>query len=152
MLHFIMFLLIGAWSNPILEGGSCDSRKGEDKVIAAAEELINTRYRFGGNAPSGFDCSGFTQYVYRKAIRITLPRRSADQFRKGKRVKLKNCQPGDLIFFSYSSKVNHVGIIHKKTNRGIWMIHSSSSRGVISEEITCSNYWNKRISGVKRLL
>ncbi len=119
------------------------------EVVKLAESLIETQYRFGGKKPSGFDCSGFTRYVYSKACKINLAASSNLQSRQGKKVSLKKCKVGDLIFFANKKKISHVGVINRKNKKGIWMIHSSSSKGVISEEITHSNYWNSRIVVIK---
>ena len=67
-------------------------------VVRVAHQYIGTRYVFGGSSPRGFDCSGFTSYVYRKAIGKVLPRSSSAQSRVGYRVSRSNARPGDLVW------------------------------------------------------
>ena len=121
-------------------------------IIKKAESLLESRYTYGGNTPKGFDCSGFTQYVFKQAVKISLNRSANAQSKQGKTIKLKKAQKGDLIFFKSSAKINHVGIIYKKNSKSLWMIHASSSKGVILEEVLNSEYWNSRITKVKRLI
>ncbi|HHU09115.1 MAG TPA: cell wall lytic activity [Intrasporangiaceae bacterium] len=74
-------------------------------VLGTAHSLVGTPYRWGGTTPSGFDCSGFTQYVFARNG-IKLPRTAEQQRRATKRVS--NPQPGDLVFIN--SPATHVGI------------------------------------------
>ena len=76
-------------------------------VIAEAKKYLGVPYRWGGSSPSGFDCSGFTSYVYKK-VGISLPRTSRAQQNVGKQVSLSNVQPGDLVFMG--KPAYHVGI------------------------------------------
>lgn len=77
-------------------------------IIAYAKQFLGVPYVWGGTTPSGFDCSGFTSYVFRNAAGISLPRVSRDQQRVGTSVSLNDVQPGDLIF--RGSPAYHVGI------------------------------------------
>lgn len=79
-----------------------------EKVITP---LLNTPYVFGGTTPSGFDCSGFTSYVFQE-LGVTLPRTSEEQFSGGKPIPLEEVQPGDLLFYDALGKgrVSHVAI------------------------------------------
>jgi len=76
-------------------------------VIAEAKKYLGVPYVWGGTSPSGFDCSGFTSYVYKK-VGISLPRTSRAQQNIGKQVSLSNVQPGDLVFMG--KPAYHVGI------------------------------------------
>lgn len=73
--------------------------------------LMNTRYVLGGTTPDGFDCSGFTTYVFRQ-LGVTLPRTSEEQFLSGEQVELEDAKPGDLLFYDSlkKGKVSHVAI------------------------------------------
>lgn len=77
------------------------------RAADAARSFLGVPYRYGGQDPSGFDCSGLVWYVYRQ-LGITLPRRALDQRRSVAPVAREDLMPGDLIFFS--SPADHVGI------------------------------------------
>lgn len=83
------------------------------KIISTGKKYIGVRYKFGAKAgiTSAFDCSSFTQYVYKKNG-IYLPRGSRDQAKAGKYVARKNLRAGDLIFSDTNrdGKINHVSI------------------------------------------
>lgn len=69
------------------------------KVVKVAHRYIGHRYTYGGASPrSGFDCSGFTSYVYKKAVGKNLPRTTSAQRRAGKAVSRSNARPGDLVY------------------------------------------------------
>lgn len=76
-------------------------------IVGIAERFIGTPYVYGGSAPGGFDCSGFTAYVFRIAG-ISIPRTATAQMLSSTRVS--NPQPGDLVFYGSSSYAYHVGI------------------------------------------
>ncbi|MFL0247985.1 NlpC/P60 family protein [Candidatus Clostridium stratigraminis] len=78
-------------------------------VIAYASNFLGTPYLWGGTTPAGFDCSGFTQYVYRH-FGVTIGRTTYDQINNGYAVSRDALQPGDLIFFGSSGNPTHVGI------------------------------------------
>lgn len=73
-------------------------------VVGIAMKYLGTPYVYGGSSPRGFDCSGFTQYVYRQAG-VSLPRTSGSQTGAGQRVSLSNIKSGDLLYGP-----GHVGI------------------------------------------
>ncbi|MGG1676338.1 NlpC/P60 family protein [Neobacillus sp. NRS-1170] len=77
-------------------------------VIAYAKQFLGVPYVWGGTTPSGFDCSGFTSYVFRNAAGINLPRVSRDQQNVGTRISPSQVQPGDLVF--RGNPAYHVGI------------------------------------------
>ncbi len=116
-------------------------------LIAFAERFIGVRYLWGGTTPSGFDCSGYTQYVFRQ-FGINLPRVSQDQFNVGTAVSKGDLQPGDLVFFStYGPGATHVGIFIG----GDAMI-DSESRGVTVTSLFSNNYWSPRYIGARRVI
>lgn len=96
-----------------------------DDVITYAMQFIGNSYRYGGSDPnSGVDCSGFTSYVMRNAAGVNLPHSSTGQSQYGKPVTLDKIKPGDLLFYSSGSRINHVGmyigngqIVHASTEK-----------------------------------
>ncbi|MFB6468081.1 NlpC/P60 family protein [Cytobacillus sp. Hz8] len=78
-----------------------------NKLIAVAKQYLGVPYVWGGTTPKGFDCSGFTSYVYR-SIGISLPRVSSAQQNVGTRISPSQVQPGDLVFMG--NPAYHVGI------------------------------------------
>jgi len=110
-----------------------------------ASKYIGSNYRYGSCDPkSGFDCSGLVYYVA-KSHEINLPRSSSSMGTCGKPIAWKEAEPGDLIFFGQGNKINHVGIVEKNKGNEMWIIHSSSSNGVLREDVLDSDYWKKRI-------
>ena len=120
-----------------------------NSITADARRLINKPYRYGGESPSGFDCSGLVQYVYSRHG-IQLPRRSADQAKYGKSISIREARAGDLIFFKNGGKVTHVGIVSDTQGKLPSMIHSSSSKGVSEVDLDQSDYWRRRLAYIRR--
>ncbi|MHB9144249.1 MAG: C40 family peptidase [Symbiobacteriia bacterium] len=82
------------------------------RVVTLARTYMGIPYRFGATGPSAYDCSGFTQAVFRR-VGVQLPRTAAQQSRVGQFVSKANLQPGDLVFFQHTyttDRVDHVGI------------------------------------------
>ncbi len=117
-----------------------------EEIVETAKQYLGTPYAWAGSSPNGFDCSGYTCFIM-KNFGKELSRRSEDQFNDGKKVKAKNVEKGDLVFFSNGSGISHVGIVVSEKGQPIVMIHSSSSKGVIMTEIESSEYWMKRLHG-----
>jgi len=113
---------------------------------------LGTPYKYGGMTPKGFDCSGFTQYVMAKN-NLQLPRTASQQATVGQKIKPKKVKPGDLVFFGSSkNKINHVGIVSKVEGDKIYMIHASSSKGIMETEITTNVYWSKKMQFITRVI
>ncbi len=115
------------------------------QIVNDAKNEIGRPYVYGGERPSGFDCSGLVQYVFGNNG-YSLPRTSRDQSSIASKRKLRRLQPGDLIFFGSGKKVNHVGIVSRNVNGQLYMVHSGSSTGVEEIEVYSNNYWSRRIS------
>lgn len=117
-----------------------------EKILALAMKQVGVPYVWAGNDPKGFDCSGFTSYVL-KGVEKELPRRARDQYEIASKVKEKDAQKGDLVFFDNGSGISHVGIIVSNRGEPLQMIHASSTQGIVITDIEKSAYWQKRISG-----
>ncbi len=118
-----------------------------DTIVGTALTLRGVPYRNGGSDPGGFDCSGFTQYVFARNG-IALPRSVEEQFDEGKKVKSRDLTSGDLVFFKTTSRgPSHVGIVIGEDQ----FIHAPSSRGVVRVERLSADYWSKRFIAARRV-
>jgi cell wall-associated NlpC family hydrolase len=116
-------------------------------LTSTALSFRGTPYINGGDGPKGFDCSGFTQFVYGE-YGIKLPRAVKDQFEVGKSVKPAEISAGDLLFFATTERgASHVGI----AVGGDEFIHAPSSTGVVRVERLSQSYWAKRFLGARRI-
>lgn len=120
----------------------------EYDVVGTALNLRGVPYKNGGTDPSGFDCSGFTQYVFAK-YGVSLPREVRDQFKTGTPIDRQTLEPGDLIFFTTTEPgASHVGI----AVGGDEFVHAPSTSGVVRVERFSSSYWAPRFVGGRRVL
>lgn len=117
-------------------------------VVALAERYLGSRYVSGGSSPSGFDCSGFTSYVYAK-LGISLPHSAAGQYSSGSKVSSSSLQAGDLVFFrtgGSSSGISHVGIY---IGGGQFINAENHNSGVAIASL--SGYWANTYAGAARV-
>ena len=135
----------GVTPSPEALNGTSDLRQ---KIVATAKQYIGVPYLWGGTTPSGFDCSGFVQYVYQRHG-ISLPRTSKEQWTVGTAISKSALQPGDLVFFAntYTTGISHLGIYIGNNQ----FIHASSSKGVTITDLS-NSYWATRYYGAKRIL
>ncbi|MGN0214361.1 MAG: C40 family peptidase [Muribaculaceae bacterium] len=124
------------------------------QLLDYAATFKGTRYRRGSSSPKGFDCSGFTSYVFKK-FGYELNRSSSTQVKNGTPVAKNELQPGDLVFFNgraVGKRIGHVGIVTDVNENGTFeFIHSSNTRGVVvssSEE----PYYKRRYVGANRVI
>lgn len=116
-------------------------------IISNAFQYIGVPYVFGGTSPYGFDCSGFTRYVFANAG-ISLPRAADGQFYVGSKVSMNSLRAGDLVFFeTYEPGPSHVGIYIGDGE----FIHSGSSTGVTVSGLY-DRYWGERYLGARRVM
>ncbi len=112
-------------------------------VVSYAQQFLGCKYVYGGTSTNGFDCSGFTQYVY-KHFGINLNRTAAAQYSNGKSVT--ELQAGDLVMFGKSG-INHVGIYIG----GNTFIHAANpGRGVTTDSLS-TGYYKTNYVGAKRI-
>lgn len=118
-----------------------------DVLLRGAFALLGTRYRSGGDSPSeGFDCSGFTTWVFNK-YGIKLPRSSREQFQIGQQVAKVNLKKGDLVFFGSKRGISHVGIYLENGK----FIHSASNGKDVQVSSLDEDYWRARYAGGRRV-
>jgi cell wall-associated NlpC family hydrolase len=116
----------------------------ETKVVTFARRFLGVRYVYGGTSPrSGFDCSGFTRFVYAH-FGISLPHYSGAQFSMGRRVSRAGLRPGDLVFFD---DLGHVGL-YVGHGRFIHAPHT----GTRVEIDRLAGWYSGRFDGARRLL
>jgi len=120
---------------------------GAAAILNYAGQFVGTPYVWGGTTPKpGFDCSGFTQYVFNH-FGIALNRTSQSQYLQGMAVSRSDLQPGDLVFFqTYARGATHVGIY-----AGNDVMIDSSSGGVVYENMA-NSYWAPRYLGARRVV
>lgn len=122
----------------------------QDSLRFIVESLIGVPYQYAGKTPAGFDCSGFTRYVYQQ-LDVPLAASSQQQFREGIPIPLEDALPGDLVFFRSSEKISHVGVITRCEDQATFFVHASSSRGVVQDRLELE-YFRTRLAGVRRIL
>ncbi|MDD2234100.1 MAG: C40 family peptidase [Desulfitobacteriaceae bacterium] len=130
-----------------LTSNSKVSRGGSDKssLINNALSLRGIPYVWGGTTRKGFDCSGFTQYVF-GGSKISLPRTAAEQYKVGTPVSRNQLQQGDLVFFTtYAPGASHVGIYTSGGN----FIHAST-KGVKISSLN-ESYYATHYIGARRV-
>ena len=116
-------------------------------IVATAKKYLGYKYTYGGSSPStGFDCSGFTSYVF-KQYGISLNRTAAGQYSNGVAVSRSNLQPGDLVMFGKSG-INHVAIYIG----GGQIIHASTPSTGVRIDSLSTGYYNNNYVGARRIL
>lgn len=121
-----------------------------EEITELAQKQLGTKYRYGGKAPGGFDCSGLVYYVM-KENDISVEGYSRAQEKDGRSIKARDARPGDLVFFrrTRAGKVFHVAIVLKNNGGNLTLIHSTSSRGVVIDDLATSSYWNSKVMTVR---
>ncbi|MCZ2257570.1 C40 family peptidase [Sporosarcina sp. G11-34] len=130
---------------PIIEASAATP----NEIVTLGKKQLGVRYLWGGTTTSGFDCSGFTGYVFKQAG-INLNRTAASQYSHGTAVSKSNLKAGDLVFFAGTGGkggISHVGIYIGSRQ----MISATSSRGIAIDNIDTNPYWAPRYAGAKRI-
>jgi cell wall-associated NlpC family hydrolase len=124
-----------------------------DAIINYAKRFLGVPYRYGGTTPSGFDCSGFINYIFGN-FGFDLVRTSYGLAELGTTVLLSEIRPGDLMFFKgsnvNSTSVGHVALVVEVTPDAIKFIHSANN-GVRIDNFKTSQYYIQRYIKTKRL-
>ena len=123
-----------------------ESSKGQE-IVDYALQFVGYPYVYGGSSPKGFDCSGFTSYVY-KHFGYSLNRSASGQLDNGKAVSMSQLQPGDLVIFKKSGtgskRASHVGLYIGNNQ----FVHASTSKvGVIISSLSSSYYTTGFVGG-----
>ena len=138
-------LVLGAggcsWDDPVEVPAAREARAPVTTASLAAEialQQAGTPYRYGGNSPNGFDCSGLVQYAYGRAGKST-PRTTGDLYRATDAVGRRDLKTGDLVFFEIAGKMSHVGI-YLDNNR---FVHAPRSGRTVSVESLNSDFYRR---------
>ena len=139
--------------NPLvrqMRDAAADVRDKASDMVTSAMNFLGVRYRRGGtSAEQGFDCSGFTRYVFEHSLGLVLPRRAEQQAKDStlQAVKKDELKPGDLVFFNTMRRAfSHVGIYVGEGK----FIHSPRAGGEVRIEDMRQTYWTKRFNGARR--
>jgi cell wall-associated NlpC family hydrolase len=128
-------------------GGSDVPSSVADRAATQAAKMVGKPYRYGGAAPSGFDCSGLVLFSYRQAG-VTLPRDTDHQRHASRPVRASSLRRGDLLFFDLEGKKNsHVGIYLGDGQ----FVHAPSSGKHVRKDTLDAPYWKKHLSEARRV-
>ncbi len=130
-------------------GNVSASSSGGNRAVELAKKFLGTPYVYGGSTPSGFDCSGFTSYIYRQ-LGYSINRVANDQLANGVPVSKNELVPGDLVLFKRAgnSSVHHVGIY---AGNGM-MIHSPQTGDVVKYTSITTGYYNDVYYAARRII
>jgi cell wall-associated NlpC family hydrolase len=122
------------------------------EIINTALSYLGTTYQSGGKSPdSGFDCSGFTSFVFTQNG-IPLSGSSDKLARLGKEKSRDELLPGDLVFFGNEQRISHVAIVSDNQNKKLKVVHATTSAGVKTDIISDYAYWESRFLFGKDIL
>lgn len=152
------YVTVTAYTGATASAGSTQSASGStsaatgtrQQIIEYAATLLGCKYVYGGTSPSGFDCSGYTQYVFAN-YGVSLSHSSKTQYSNAVSIKKAELQVGDLVFFSStagSSTVGHVGIYTGDDQ----FIHAASPGKGVRYDSLSSDYYSSHYIGSGRVL
>lgn len=142
LVGFISACLMAGVSVGTVSSADAVSKPRANKVLKVAKKLKGTPYRWGGTSKKGFDCSGYTQYVFKKALHKKLPRTAGGQAHVGKHINHGHKKKGDLIVFTSGGYAYHVGIY--AGDGKVWHSPRTGQR-VKKEKIWTSGYTVRRV-------
>nr|WP_248931046.1 C40 family peptidase [Paenibacillus hamazuiensis] len=120
----------------------------ETPLSQAVNSVMGAPYKYAGTTEKGFDCSGYTSYIFAKFFNTKLPHSSKDQAQEGTWVDKDDLRPGDLVFFNTDGKgISHVGIY---VGNGQFY-HSATNKGITVTKLDDS-YYKKRYVTARRVL
>ncbi len=158
---FLLVGVVGLTRCEVLRDLTTERPRGVDSKEAAlrrdivdyAQRFEGRNYLYAGKNPSGFDCSGFTYFVM-KEYGVSLSPSAKDQATQGRSIPVSKAMPGDLVFFrrSASEPVFHVSLVVENDGKSLRVIHSTTSRGVIQEDLLASSYWKPKIYAARDVI
>jgi cell wall-associated NlpC family hydrolase len=118
-----------------------------EQILTVARKQLGDPYRAGGAGPHSFDCGGFTQFVFKRALGVDIARTSWGQYEQVERIKTKDALPGDLVFF-FEGGAHHVGIYVGNGQ----MIDAPRPGKSISVNPISGSWWGRSFTGIGRIL
>lgn len=109
-----------------------------ERAASIALQQLGVPYRYGGQTPSGFDCSGLVHYSYHQAGK-NVPRTTAKLWTNVMPISRSELQPGDLLFFSIAGKPQHVGVYVGEDR----FVHAPSTGKKVSVQSLTTNYYQR---------
>jgi len=137
---------------PVVEPKAEDALR--QNIVDFAQQFVGTRYKIAGKIPeTGFDCSGFTGYVMNN-FGVRLSASSKYQEKDGTPISVSEVRTGDLIFFRHDKNgtVFHVSLVISNDEDGLYVVHSTSSRGVVIDNLHTSSYWKAKYATATRVI
>lgn len=128
--------------------GSSLSSSERSKIVSMAKNKLGCSYVYGAEGPNSFDCSGFTQWLY-KQLGVSIPRSSSSQWGGCNKINKSSLKPGDLVFFSNSSSGGSVGHVAMYIGNDTIIHAANSDSGVITSSLS-SNYYSSHYVGSGR--
>ena len=127
-----------------------DAASNGNEVVRVAKKYKGARYKAGGASPKGFDCSGFTWYVYKKATGKDITRGVEEQWKHGRSVGRGKWRPGDLVFFenTFERGLSHVGIYIS----GADFIHAENEKTGVVISTFGDGYYKDHYAGARRIV
>jgi len=146
LIYFIIFVLSGCAIFPTQPETEHAPTVGE-KAAHIAETMIDRPYKYKGNSPAGFDCSGLVQYSY-QAVGLDVPHGTKALLPRTRSID-GNLQTGDLLFFNErGKKYSHVGIYLENDT----FVHAPSTGGKVRKDSLQDSYWKSSFAEARRLL
>lgn len=137
-------LAVGCSSNPATDETSRDQAV---QASAVAASMVGKPYRYGGNSPRGFDCSGLVYYSYQRAG-LTVPRSTQSLRQASHKVAVSRLTRGDLLFFNQDGKFSsHVGIYLGRDR----FVHAPSHGKRVRVDSFTDDYWQRHFVDARRL-
>lgn len=150
-LPVVIAFMIAFYSKPKPIEDDLSAEATLDSLLCVAHRLRGTPYLPAGKNESGFDCSGYTGYVYGK-VGLELNASAASQFDQGREVHPDSLRQGDLVFFrNQEGRIFHVGLYVGEEEGKRAFVHASTSRGVVKDYLELP-YYNHYWTGSRRII
>lgn len=149
-IHFLLLISVVSCSPRVNGIDTLNAPSVQQSAVEKALDLIGSPYKYGGVSPSGFDCSGLIKFVYQdQGVRLNGGARHI--IHEVNPISPSKLTAGDLVFFKVHRNINHVALVVEASRDKIIVIHSTSSKGVIKEDVWSHSYWKEKIHSYGRI-